>query len=204
MMGDMESEQRSESGTGTPPMESNGSASDLRALRAEPAIWCTLQERAAALARQQATTTAIQGEEVLSFQLGEDCYSVPAQYIREVQPLRDWTPLPTTPPFVLGLVNVRGKILAALDLRPLLDIPQTPPQDGAFLIILSVQGAEVGLLADGVVEVERGEPDLSPTLSAVTGHAVAWVRGLDSKMHVLIDPVLLLADPRVIVRDEQN
>jgi purine-binding chemotaxis protein CheW len=174
----------------------------LEALRDNLDIWKQLEERAELLARQQIETDSDQGEEVIAFRLGESGFCVPAQYVREVQPLMAWTSLPTTPAFVFGLVNVRGKILSALDLRPLLDMKQTMTRDNAFLLIISAQGTEIGLLADSVDEVRRGDRELSPTLSAVAGHGVPWVLGLDQSLNLVIDPPQLFADPRVIVNDE--
>jgi hypothetical protein len=50
--------------------------------------------------------------------------------------------------------------------------------------------------------VRRGDRELSPTLSAVAGHGVPWVLGLDQAFNLVIDPPQLFADPRVIVNDE--
>jgi purine-binding chemotaxis protein CheW len=177
---------------------------NIHDLRSDPVIWQILEERAAALAHHQTDISIEQGAEVLSFRLGEDGYSIPAQYIREVHPLQSWTPLPTTPSFVVGLVNVRGKILVALDIRPLLNVAQTPPRAGAFLIIISVHNTEVSLLADNVAEVKQSDSELSPTLSSMAGHGVAWVQGLDHELNILLDPPLLLADPRVMVVDDNS
>ncbi len=177
---------------------------DIRALRDNQELWEILEERAHLLALQQIDADIEQGEEVVTFRMGEEGFSIPARFVREVQPFQNWTPLPTTPAFVVGLVNVRGKILTALDIRPLLDMAQTPPAKEASLIILTVQGTEVGLLADRVEEVRRGERELSPTLSAVAGHGVAWVRGLDSNLNLVLDPPVLLSDPRFIINDEST
>jgi purine-binding chemotaxis protein CheW len=174
----------------------------LDALRDTPDIWKQLEERAELLARQQIEFDIDQGEEVITFRLGESGFSVPAQYVREVQPLTSWTPLPTTPSFVFGLVNVRGKILSAIDLRPLLDMKQTAVKENAFLLIVGAHGTEIGVLADSVDEVRRGDRELSPTLSAVAGHGMPWVLGLDKSLNLVIDPPQLFADPRVIVNDE--
>jgi len=170
-------------------------------LRLDPVAWPTLEERARVLATKEASAAAAQSEEILFFQLGDGQYGLPASSIREVQPLGAWTPLPGTPPFVIGLVNVRGRLLAALDLCPLLDLPPTPPQATAQLIVLAANGGDVGLLADTVIAVGRSDGQLMPVPSAMAGHGAAWVRGVDRHMHVLLDPASLLADPRLIVND---
>lgn len=169
----------------------------------DPAIKDILAERARELAAQSIDRVDTeQSEEVLTFQLGEGRYGIPACYIREVQPLTHLTRLPTTPAFVVGLVNVRGKILTALDIRPLLDIEGQPPESEALLVVVQVQGTDVCLLADDVIEVRHNDSEIFPALSATGGRGVSWVSGLDTHMNVLIDLPQMLADPRVIVEDE--
>jgi len=172
---------------------------DIRTLRNDPVAWRILEERARVLMAQESADETELGEEILTFRLGEGDYSVPAQYVREVQPLGDVTPLPFTPAFLVGLVNVRGRLLAALDIRPLLDIPEAPPQAQAFLLVLTANGMDVGLLADAVIEVRRSDAQLAPMLSTATGRGVAWVHGVDRRLSLLLDPPALLADPRLTI-----
>jgi purine-binding chemotaxis protein CheW len=114
-------------------------------------------------------------------------------------PAGSYTLLPATPPFIVGLVNVRGRLLTALDIRPLLDMAPAPTRPGAFLLIVSANGIEAGLLADAVDEVRRGDDELAPSLSAASGGGAPWVRGIDRQLHLWLDPGALLADPRLIV-----
>ena len=62
--------------------------------------------------------------ELLEFRLASERYAVESRLVQEVHPLRDLTPLPCTPPFVLGIVNVRGRILPVLDLKKFFDLPE--------------------------------------------------------------------------------
>jgi purine-binding chemotaxis protein CheW len=171
----------------------------MKQLRADPVAWPILTERARALAIQETSAATAQSEEILIFRLGDSGYSLPACAVREVQPFGAYTPLPATPPFVVGLVNVRGRLLAALDIRPLLDSPPAAPRPGAALLILAANGIEVGLLADVVIEVRHSDDDLAPVPSATAGRSAAWVRGVDRQLNLRLDPAALLADPRLIV-----
>jgi len=172
---------------------------DKKNFKEDAALWPILEERARALALQKLASDEDLSEEVLIFQLGEGKYSLPAHFVSEVQPLRVYTALPTTPLFIVGLVNVRGRILTAIDIRPLLDIPPTPPKEQGFLLIINAAGMEVGLLADLVTEVRRGEPNLAPALSTTSGRGMPWIRGIDRDLNLLLDPPLLLADPRMVI-----
>jgi purine-binding chemotaxis protein CheW len=175
-----------------------GSAAAMKHLRDDPAIWRILQTRARELANNWTTTATELGEDLVTFRLGEGGYSIPARFVREVQPLSGWMPLPSTPPCVVGLVNVRGRLLAALDIRPLLDIAPTAPRNGAFLLVVSASRMEVALLADHGVEVRRSDQSLAPALSTSTGRGLVWVRGIDRHLDLLLDLPLLLADPRLL------
>jgi len=90
-----------------------------------------LRDRAQVLARPPEQAAAADTLfELLEFRLAQERYAVETRYVREVYPLKDLTPLPCTPPFVLGVVNVRGHILPVLDLKkffgPAGDWPDRP------------------------------------------------------------------------------
>ena len=71
-----------------------------------------LRERAQALARPQSSAPAPSTMlELLEFRLSVERYALEIRHVQDVHPLRELTPLPCTPPFVLGIVNVRGRIL---------------------------------------------------------------------------------------------
>ena len=84
-----------------------------------------LKARARALAREP-LPAASESEllNILEFSLAYETYGVEMAYVRETRPLRDVTPVPCTPPFVLGLINVRGRILSVIDIKRFFDLPE--------------------------------------------------------------------------------
>src|ERR1700736_3273209 len=84
--------------------------------------------------------------EALVFALGSELYALPANQVHEVRPLGWLTPLPGTPAFLAGLINVRGRIVPLVDLRPLLGIASA---DGPSMsvVLVSYRSGDVGLLA---------------------------------------------------------
>jgi len=170
----------------------------IKDLRDDPAKSSILEARARELALEQTTATAELGEELLIFRLGDGGYSIPARLVREVQLLTSWTPLPTTPPYIIGLVNVRGRLLVALDLRPLLDIAPASALPGACLLILGTSAMEASILADVVVGVEQNKTSLTSAFSTMAGHRVDWIRGVDRDLNLQLDPEALFADPRLL------
>ena len=59
--------------------------------------------------------------EVVEFLLAYETYAIETAYVREVYPLKELTVLPCTPPFVLGIINVRGQILSVIDIKKFFD-----------------------------------------------------------------------------------
>ena len=76
-----------------------------------------LKARARALARESGAGTVVQTIEVIEFLLAYERYAMELDHVREVFPLKEITPLPGTPPFVLGIINVRGQIVSVVDLK---------------------------------------------------------------------------------------
>ena len=83
-----------------------------------------LEERALALAIEPARAEADdEWIEVVEFTLAHERYAVASEHVREVYPLEDFTPLPCTPHFVLGIINLRGEILSVIDIKKFFDLP---------------------------------------------------------------------------------
>ena len=140
---------------------------------------------------------------MLEFRLAQERYAVESRYVQEVHPLKELTPLPCTPPFVVGIVNVRGRIVPVLDLKRFLDLPEKGLTDLHRVILVRGQDFEVGLLADVVVGVRSIPIDsLQPSLPTLTGVRNEYLKGVTAERLVLVDLQRVLSDPRIIVHDE--
>jgi chemotaxis signal transduction protein len=88
---------------------------------------------------------------VCLFSMGEDLYAVPVDMLTEIIISQKIFPVPTTPPHVLGVINLRGNIVPIVDIRPTLSLPQHSAP-GQIAIIR--QGAlTIGIVVDTVSEV---------------------------------------------------
>jgi purine-binding chemotaxis protein CheW len=163
-----------------------------------------LRKRALLLAREPAAERAA-GEviDVIEFSLTGERYAVETSFVREVCPLREFTPLPGTPSFVFGLINVRGQIVSVVDIRKFFDLAGGGEGDMKRVIIVSGGGMEFGILADaivGVLTIEVGEMQRSlPTLSGIREE---FLRGITRDRLAVLDMERLLADGRIVVHDE--
>jgi len=163
-----------------------------------------LRARAALLARPPKESATGDGSlELLEFQLTQERYAIETRFVREVQPLRNLTPLPSTPPFVLGIANVRGRIVPVFDLKKFFALPEAGLTDLHRIILVSGRDLELGVLADvsvGVTTLPLNRLHLPmPTL---TGIGADYLKGVTAERLIVLDMDRILADPRILVNEE--
>src|SRR5579862_4524756 len=113
-----------------------------------------LKTRAHLLARElRSADEPVDAMEVVIFRLADEQYAIESVRVQEVYPIKELTPLPCTPPFVLGIINVRGQILTVIDLRRFFELPIKGLTDLNKVIILQHEESELGVLADAIVGV---------------------------------------------------
>ena len=163
-----------------------------------------LKERARALAavavEQPAAETMV---EVVKFLLAGETYGIELAFVREVHPLKAFTPLPCTPAFVLGIVNVRGQILSVVDLGRFFELPAQGLGELNKVIILRRGDMELGILADAVLGVQSVPLDeIQPGLPTLTGVRQAYLKGITPARLVLLDGGSILADKNLVVNEQ--
>jgi purine-binding chemotaxis protein CheW len=141
--------------------------------------------------------------EVLEFILANEHYAVESIYIREVYPMREFTQIPGTPPFVLGLINIRGQILSVIDIRRFFDLPVKGLSDLNRVMVIQTPKMEMGVLADRIIGVRRVSQDtLQPSLPTLTGIRAEYLRGISRDGLVVLDVQKMVADPKLAVNEE--
>ena len=163
-----------------------------------------LHERAVALARAPHTDSPAEGQlELLEFNLADERYALETRHVVEIHPLRDLTPLPGTPPFIRGIVNLRGRILPVFDLKKFFALPERGVTDLHRIIVVRGHDLELGLLADVVSSVRTiATASLAPPLPTLSQIAAEYLRGVSEERLVVLDLDRILADPKIVVHDE--
>ncbi len=163
-----------------------------------------LRERARALARPAAAAAPeAQTIELLEFALAAERYAVETRRVGEVQPLRALTPLPGTPPFVRGIVNLRGRILPVFDLKKFFGLPEVGLTDLHRIVVVQGADFELGLLADQVIGVRTmPRAALQPSLPTLTGIGAEFLLGVSAERLVVLDLERILTDAKLLVHDE--
>lgn len=125
------------------------------------------------------SNTAGLGRELISFRIGAQEFCVDIMDVREI---RGWTPataIPQAPPFVRGVINLRGAVLPILDLGARLGLGAADPTARHVIIVAQVEKQVVGLLVDAVSDILTITDDMvQPTPDVGSDLARAAVRGL--------------------------
>jgi purine-binding chemotaxis protein CheW len=141
------------------------------------------------------------------FRLGEARYALPLEAVLEMTDMPAVTPVPFVPDWVLGVTNLRGDILAVLDLAELCALPANAGgrrggSKGRLLVTRNDSGnVQAGLLVDGVdgiAAIPSGE--LAPPGPSVGGKVAAFLAGVgerDGRLLALLDPDAIFASPEV-------
>lgn len=163
-----------------------------------------LRARAKALAHEpEAGLNGQEQLEIVEFLLAYERYAIELLYVREVYPLRELTLLPDTPAFLAGIINVRGQIVSIVDLKQFFNLPEKGLTDLNKVIIVGDGRMEFGLLVDAVTGVRRIPlPEIQPLLPTLTGIRQEYLRGVTSQRLVMLDAAKILADSKIIVRED--
>ncbi|MGA8428555.1 MAG: chemotaxis protein CheW [Candidatus Sulfotelmatobacter sp.] len=143
--------------------------------------------------------------EVVEFVVGPEHYGIESSCIREIYPLNEFTPLPCTPSFVLGLINVRGQILSLVDIKKLFDLPEKGLTNLNRVIIVHANHMEIGILADAILGVcSIAASALYPALPTLTGIREEYLRGITKDSLVVLDVGKILSDKKILVDETMD
>jgi purine-binding chemotaxis protein CheW len=140
---------------------------------------------------------------VVVVRLGEDRYAVPITAVREILRVGRVTPVSTAPAFVHGVINLRGVVVAVLDLRVFFALEPGPAGGDARILVAEGGGMSAGILVERVEEIiDLPKAQVMPPLPSTKGIAEDYVAGIATpggRMVVLIDLEKVLGNPRIVV-----
>ena len=126
----------------------------------------------------------------IAFCIGEQEFCVDIMSVREIRGWAPATPLPQTPDYVCGVINLRGAVLPIMELATRLGLQANEPTVRSVIIVVSTGGRTIGLLVDAVSDILSVTQDIiQPTPDVACDRVKTFVRGLismDGRMISLI------------------
>lgn len=90
---------------------------------------------------------------VIVFTLANEEYGIEVDKVKTIERMSPITRVPKTPPFVKGVMNLRGVVVPVIDLRGRFGLPETEPTDNSRIIIVATDDLEVGFIVDSANDV---------------------------------------------------
>lgn len=133
-------------------------------------------------------------KQIVIFQLGEEEYAVDIIQSKEIIKVSKITPVPNTPSYVRGVINLRGQIVPVVDLRRRFNIPGVSNKER--IITVEVRDTLIGLVVDGVNEVFWFDmKDLEPAPQVEGSIKQEFIQGVarkEDRLLVIVDLERLL------------
>ena len=133
---------------------------------------------------------------LIVFKLGREEYGLDILGVQEIKRRMSITRVPSTPPYIKGVINLRGSVLPVIDLRTRLALEEKELTDAARIVVVLVNENTVGFIVDEVVEVttmSRANVESAQALS--TGLSTEYFSGIaktGNRLFILLNPAAIL------------
>lgn len=144
------------------------------------------------------------GEQIdgLEFLLSDEKYAINSIFVSEVIYINELTKLPCTPPFIMGLINVRGKVLSVIDIKTFFNIPGKGITNLNKVIIVKHNDIEIGILADDILGNSNIQIDsLQTKVTTITEVNDNFIIGVTDNRVVVLDIKKLLLSDIIVVNE---
>ncbi len=145
----------------------------------------------------------------MTFPIGSDVFGVELKYVNEIIQMQPIAPFPEVEEFIKGLINLRGKIIPVIDVAERFGKEKFEYNDRTCIIVIEVQGVEVGLIIPSIAEVvsideENILPPPNISHAPSTNKFIHGIGKVGDSVKLLLDPVKILSDESLDFTNEQE
>ena len=129
--------------------------------------------------------------QLVTFTLGSEEYAVDILKVQEINRMSEIAKVPNAPPFVEGVINLRGRVIPVVNLRQRFGLSGKEKDEKSRIVIMDIQGITIGVMVDTVSEVLRipssTVEDAPPMSSEIGTEFIRGIAKLDDRLIILID-----------------
>ncbi|MBZ9610255.1 chemotaxis protein CheW [Rheinheimera maricola] len=136
----------------------------------------------------------------VTFKLQEETYGINVMQVQEVLRYTEIAPVPGSPDYVLGIINLRGNVVTVIDTRSRFGLESADITDNSRIVIIEAEKQVIGILVDSVAEVvylKQSEIDTAPNVG--TDESARFIQGVSNREGEL----LILVDLNKLLSDEE-
>lgn len=142
-----------------------------------------------------------QKDKFLTFSLGNEFYGIEIKYVTEIVGMQPITEVPELPPYIRGIINLRGKIIPVMDVRLRFKKPLREYNDRTCIIVVDIRDVAIGLIIDSVSEVMSiPEGDIVPPPEVNKGFGNKFIKAIGK----LGSDVKLILDCNKLLNEEET
>ncbi|MCG8426853.1 MAG: chemotaxis protein CheW [Chromatiales bacterium] len=136
--------------------------------------------------------------QLVTFRLEDEVYGINVMMVQEVLRVTEIAPVPGAPPYVLGIINLRGNVVTVIDTRGRFGLMQGEIDDASRIVIIESDKQVVGILVDSVaevVELRASQIDSAPNVgNEESSRYIQGVATHDSELLIVVDLNKLLTE----------
>lgn len=136
--------------------------------------------------------------QLVTFHLEDETYGINVMHVQEVLRVTEIAPVPGAPPYVLGIINLRGNVVTVIDTRSRFGLPPGDIGEASRIVIIESEMQVVGILVDSVaevVELRGSEIDSAPNVgNEESSKFIQGVATRDSSLLIVVDLNKLLSE----------
>jgi purine-binding chemotaxis protein CheW len=138
--------------------------------------------------------------EIVEFKIASETYALESLAVREVHLIKEFTPLPCVPSFVVGLMSVRRKVLSLIDLSQFFDLPKISAISGKKALILEHEDMEFAVLTEGTIKISLLQvADIHPPLVTLSAKGQDFLKGITLDGRIILDAQKMFQNNLLIV-----
>ncbi len=145
--------------------------------------------------------------QLVSFKVGEAEFGVDILKVQEINKMMELTIVPNTPEFVVGVVNLRGRIIPILNLRTRLGLPVKEYDLETRIIVVEMEDKTIGFIVDEVKEVLRIPKNITEPppdiVSGVDSDYITAIGKMEDRLLILLDLAKVLTSEEMNSLDEE-
>ncbi len=136
----------------------------------------------------------------VTFQLANETYGINVMQVQEVLRYSDIAPVPGAPPYVLGIINLRGNVVTVIDTCQRFGLVPIEITDNTRIVIIETNQQVIGILVDSVAEVvylKHSEIETTPNVG--NDESAKYIQGVTHRE----DELLILVDLNKLLGEEE-
>ncbi len=136
----------------------------------------------------------------VTFSLGDEKYGINVMQVQEVLRITEIAPVPGAPPYVLGIINLRGNVVTVIDTRNRFGLMSKDTDDSSRIVIIETENHIIGILVDSVAEVvELSVSEIETAPNVGNEESSKYIQGVTSRNNEL----LILVDLNKFLSDDE-